>query len=289
MNQVVEHGKYTKEQLLAMSGQTIGGNKDFISNLYINKNIKDKDGNKLPVGTFTFEGPEKDKDGNKIRLYATSKDDTILFRPYIKCFRYEAYDSAADNGKGANVGRTILFTDFKQEIIADNGLLKAGAKSNSLPETTKVKCKIYIYGTVTLDAVNGKGETVKVVDHPVFIKLGGKNFLEYDALFKEMQKQNKFIFLYDLKLTPAQTQTGAFVANVEWNNLTAEYPINDVVISILENFNTYIGVENKRIENKWKRIVDKAAKPGETADPIVADTANDSLELPQDGEDIVDG
>lgn len=279
MNQVVEYGKYTKEDLLKMSGQYVVGNQDFISNMYINKNTKDKDGNRIPVGVFCFQGPTKDM------LYA--KDEEILFRPYVKVYRYEAYDKAADNGKGANVGRTILFTDFKQEIIADNGLSKAGKYSGKLSATAQVKCKIFIYGTVSIKCVNGKGEEVSVEDHPVFIKLGGKNFLEYDKIFKNLK--GKIIFSYDLKLTPKQTVAGAFVADIEWANLTKEHPVTDIGIGILENFNTYVGMENKRVENKWKRIVDKSAQPGEKEDPVVSDAANDSLEIPEDGEDIVDG
>jgi len=286
-NQVAIHGQYSKEDLLKMSGQIVGGNQEFVANMYINRVIKDKAGNRVTPGVFCFASKEKDKDGNFVVLYA--KEESVLLKPFIRVFRYEAYDAEANGGKGSNVGRSILFQDFKQEIISDNGYLKAG-KGKIETDKCKVRCKIYIYGTVSGDFVKGDGEVVHVENQEVFIKLGGQNFFEYDKLFKEISKSGKLMFLYNLKLTPEQMDTGAFVANISWDNLTVEAPITDAVVATLEGFNSYIGMENKRVQNKWERIVNKAPKAGENDDPVVADEANDSLEFtPDDGQDIVDG
>jgi len=271
MNAVVEHGKYTREQLLAMSGQMLSGNKDFLASLYINRSPSDKDENDLKVGVYSFV--HKDEKIGLVQAKKPKKGDPenpVLFRPYYKGFRYVTYDSKSEK----TTGRSIIFTDFGQEIIADNGLLKAGAKSDKLGPTEKTRCKILVFGTVSFDGVTAKGEDYKVVDYPVFLQLGGQNFLDYDKVFKEFAKTGKLSFQYDMKVTPNHVKDAIYNAKIEWANLTNEHPITEEVIKTLENFVEYVELENKRIETKWKRIIDKAGTQEERDDPIVADVAD---------------
>ena len=274
------YGQYTKEQLLAMSGQLVAGTKDFLSNLYINKNPETKEGADAPVGGFTFDHKDLGQ------VYAPRKT-SILFKPYVKGFRYEAYDPKANNGEGANCGRSIIFHDFKEEIISDNGLVKAGKLSpEKLPEGAQVRCKIIVYGTISFEGTDKFGKPVSIKDYPVFIKLGGKRFLDYDKIFKDFTKSSKIMFQYDLKLTPKHIKDSNYVAEIEWNNLTVQHDITEEVMDTLTKFLDYIASENKRVENKWKRIIEKAAQP--TAPELVEDAAADNLSNDLKEEDLVE-
>lgn len=288
MNAVVEHGKYTKAQLLAMSGQMLSGNTDFLANLYINRSPEDPEGNELKVGVLTFKHSNPD-----IGLVQAKKakkgepESPVLLRPYFKGFRYSVFDSKEDK----TTARTIIFKDWKEEIIADNGLIKAGAvkrgeeHTSKLPSTSKASCKIYVFGTVSFKGVTATGQDYDVVDYPVFIKIGGLNFLDYDKVFKDFNKSNRLMFQYDLKLTPVHVKDAIYNLEIAWDNLTNQHPLTDETMATLEKFVDYIGLENKRIENKWKRIVEKTAKPGENEDPVVADAADAEKPLIDDFED----
>ncbi len=112
-NEVVVYGKYTKDQLLAMSGQLVGGNGNLMPNCYINRQAVDRDTEEqLPLGVYCVDTKGYGK------VYSQRKKP-IIFRPYVRKFRYEVYDSKED----ATVARTILFSNFKEEILADNGKL----------------------------------------------------------------------------------------------------------------------------------------------------------------------
>jgi hypothetical protein len=269
--EVTVFGQYTKAQLLAMSGQLISGQKDFLSSLYINRQTETPTEKDAPIPAFCIDH----KDKTLGRCYAEKKA-SVLFRPYYKAYRYEAFDPTANKGEGANAGRSIIFSDWKEEIISDNGYMKAGKDSlDKFPAGTAVKCKIVVYGTVSFDGTDQNGNPVKIVDYPVFIKLGGKRFLDYDELFKDFKKKQKLTFQYDLKLTPFLTRKGTtnYVAEIEWDNLTTEHPVTQEVIDTLQNFIDYIALENKRIENKWKRIIDKSGVA--THADVVTDAADD--------------
>lgn len=266
MNQVVVHGQYSKEDLLKMAGQMVGGNKNFIPQLYINRLVEDKEtGEDLPIGVFTIDTKDKG------RVY-TKKKAPVTFRPYVFNYRYETYDSAADK----TTGRSILFSDFRAEIYADNGLLKAGKNTpEKLKATEKCKCKVFLFGTVTLKGYTAKKEEVVIENQPCFVKFGGKGFIEVGDLFKEFTKANKLSFQYDMTLSPKHLKDAMYTIVAEWSDLTKENPITDDTIKTFETFIQYIEVENKRIENRFNAIVAKKAAPGEKEDPVVSDP-NDS-------------
>jgi len=270
--EVTKSGEYTKAQLLAMSGQMLSGNKDFVANLYINKAPEDDEGNELKTGTFAFRSPDPD-----VGLVMAKKpkkgeaENPVLFRPYYKGYRYEVYDSE----KSATVARTIIFTDFKQEIIADNGLLKAGAKSDKLPSTSKARCKIVVFGTVSFKGVLANGTDYEVVNQPVYIKLAGAGFLDYDKLFKDFARTNKMMFQYDLQLIAKHVKEAIYTIELKWHNLTNRYEVDDETIKLLENFSNYVNLENKRIETKWQRIINKEPTAEDKDDPIVGGEDSD--------------
>ena len=279
-NEVTTYGKYTKEQLLAMSGQLVGGNGNLMPNLYINRQAVDRDTEEqLPVEVYCVDTKDHG------RVYAQRKK-ALVFRPYVRKFRYEVYDSKED----ATVARTILFGNFKEEIIADNGKLKAGATKEgqplNLPSTQKAKCKLYVFGTVSFSGITTSGKEVEIADHPCYIKFGGKGlFEEYESTFKKMDYKQKLMFLYDLNITVNRTNKYP-VAAIEWVSMTNEHPFTDQIAETLEVFNTYINTENKRITAKWDMVTKHNAKPEEIADKTVVDPedalANDLKE------DVVD-
>jgi hypothetical protein len=288
MNAVVEQGKYTKAQLLAMSGQMLSGNKDFLANLYINRSPEDPEGNELKVGTLTFK--HKDPDIGLVQAKKPKKGDPespVLFRPYYKGYRYNVYDSKEDKV----TARTIIFTEFNQEIIADNGLLKAGhvkrgeEHTSKLPATSRASCKIYVFGTVSFKGVTAAGNEIDIVDYPAFFKVGGINFLDYDKFFKDFNKSNRLMFQYDLKLVPVHIKDAMYNLELSWADLTNQHPLTEEALATLENFANYVVLENKRIENKWKRLIEKEAKPGENEDPVVSDAASDEKPLIDDFQD----
>lgn len=262
--EVTTYNGKTKEQILAMAGQLVGGN-NLMPNMYINRNARDRDtGETLPTDVFTFEHKQFGRVFSKFK-------EAVKFRPYIRKFRYEVYDSTKD----ATVARTIFFGDFKEEIIADNGLLKAGAVKKGeparLPDDQKARCKLFVYGTVSFTAMDLKGNEVEVVDYPVFIKLAGMGlFDEYEPTFKKLDRKGKISCLYDLKVS-VNTSGKNPVASIEWDNLTKEHPFTPEVYETLTVFAEYIDTENKRTSKKWDMIMKNKATPEELADTTVAD------------------
>lgn len=274
--EVEVYGKYTKEQLKALSGQLVGGSQDFLPGLTVNKNAEDKDGNELKPGTFTFKHP---KLGN---VYSKRKE-AIKFRPFLHRYRYEAWNPNADGGKGKAEARTIDIKDFKEEAISDNGLIKCGRGAEATKHL-QIKCRHILYGTVSFVGTNAKGEAVEVQNEPVVIKIGGKSWDKVSDLLKDAEKRNILIWDHELDLTIVAREGGFYNTDLKWADLTKVLPFDE---ANLTKFIEYVEANNKLIAKKFEEKLNAKPTEAEKKDKIVEDS-DASGELSKDLQDVED-
>jgi len=262
-------------KIRAMTGQLVSGSENFIPGLRINKNPEDSDGNDVPTGVLSFRHK---KHGD---LYGKRKQAVIL-RPYAHRMRYEAYDSAAKK----TLGRTILFSTFNEEAVADNGLIKAGKDSNALNSTTKSKCKHMIYGTVSGEFTTAKGDTVAVTNEPVFFKVGGKKFIEISDYLKKFSKEGKLLPNYEMEIVAVHLGEGIYNIEFEFKDLTKFLDLDDEAMDTLQKFAEYINAENAMIRKKYDAILSKRATAEDANDDVVG--GDDTPGLTEDFVDAED-
>ena len=256
-------------KIRAMTGQLVGGSENFIPGLRVNKNPEDDDGNEVPTGVLSFRSK---KYGD---VYGKRKQPVVM-RPYAHRMRYEAYDSVAKKA----VGRSVLFSTFKEEAISDNGYMKAGKDSNTFNDTTKSKCKHMFYGTVSGDFTTAKGETVTLENEPVFMKVGGMKFIEISDYIKDFTKKGKILPNYTIAVSAVHLGEGIYNIEFVWSDLTKKLELDEAAFDTLQKFSDYINAENAVITKKYNYLLSKRLNAGDTVgDDIVDDggTLNDDL------------
>jgi hypothetical protein len=264
-----------RRRILAMSGQVISGSNNFIPKVKVNKvPVDEETGEDLPVGVVCYMSKAHEK-----MVYAKRKE-TVTFTPFAHRKRYEAYDSAANNGKGGITGRSILFVNWNEDIVASNGRLKAGKNDDSLPETVAVKCKHVFFGLISFTGVDAKGEVVVVDNEPVFVQIGGKAFIEYGDMMKEME--GKILCTYDMELSAVHRGEGIYTMELKFIDVTNPSEFSPEKMEALETFSEYINAENLMISKKFDSITKKYNDDG----PDLEDGSGDLADDLQDVEDV---
>jgi|TARA_R110000824_G_scaffold140404_2_gene306278 hypothetical protein len=262
----LEDPDYIK-RIKAMSGQLVTGSDNFIPGIRINKNPETEDKkHDLPVGVFTLRS--KQHDG--VDVYSKRRG-TVTFRPFVHKMRYEAYDSLQNK----TVGRSIYFTSFSEEIIADNGVLKAGHKSEAIAETTKAKCKHIVFGLLSFKGTTEDGTEVEVVDEPSFVKAGGKAFIEISDMFKEFDNSDRILPMHYLSIEPTNHGEGIYSTALAFEPLTKTHVWDTDTEEALIMFDAYITAENDMIQKKWEAKVLKNSS--DSADYLVGGNLEDDL------------
>lgn len=257
-----------RRRILAMSGQVMSGSKNFIPKVKVNKNpIDDETENELPVGVVSFMSREHEK------FVLAKRKEPVTFTPYAHRMRYEAYDAKANNGKGKVTGRSTLFTDWGEDIVADNGRLRAG-KGDDI-EGVQVKCKHVFFGLISFNGVDVEGNDVKVENEPVMVQIGGKSFIEYgDLMRKDMA--NKILCQYDMDLKAVHRGEGIYTMELVFKDMTNPSPWNKEKEDTLETFVAHIKAENSVIEKKFENFLKKSAEPSHS-DLVSSDDDDDDL------------
>ena len=260
----------TRRRILAMSGQVISGSKNYIPKVKVNKVVEDREtGKDLPVGVVAFNSKKHDK-----WVYAKRKTP-VKFVPFVHKMRYIAYDAKAEK----TVGRSILFSDWGEEILASNGKLKAG-KGNS-PEHIQVKCKHCTYGLISFSGVDAEGNELEVENEPVLFQTGGKAFIEFGDMMKEMR--GKILAQYEMDVEVVSRGEGIYTIELTFKDLTNQLPFTPAAMEALEQFSAFISAENEIIEKQHNRIVHKQ-EPESDGDVVDSDDDDDLADDFEDAE-----
>lgn len=229
------------DELAKITGQGASGNGGPVfPRLGVNREAEDDDGNPLPVGTFFF----RDADGNK------HFSKTAKFRPFINTYQYQIYDAV----ERKTVNRTILFKNFRDEIIDIKGGIACGKvmgkEKDNLTEAQKeaqkkIKCYRLVFGTVTFP--DGP-ENV-----PVIWRMSGANFMAPDIVFKELSKGKKLLWSVDLDLSLTRKKAGAttyYEVNADYDR-TQAIPFTAEDMDLLKRFNEVIQGENEVVRTAY--------------------------------------
>lgn len=268
-----------RRRILAMSGQVMSGSKNFIPKVKVNKNPVDQEtDNDLPVGVVSFMSREHEK------FVLAKRKEEVTFTPFAHRMRYEAFDAKANNGKGKVTGRSILFSDWNEDIVADNGKIKAG-KGDDI-EGVQVKCKHVFFGLISFNGVDVEGNDIKVENEPVMVQIGGKSFIEYSDLIKK-EMAGKILCQYDMDLKAVHRGEGIYTMELTFKDLTNPAPWDSDKSEALETFAAHIKAENSVIEKKFDNFIKKNSEPS-NGDVVASDDDDDDLsdDFNEDGEYI---
>ncbi len=145
-NEIANIKSLSDEQIRKITGQDEGlGNGIDIPRLGINRSPEDDDGNQLPVGHFFIY--DKSVGQNVF-------GKPVTFRPFISMKQYMHYNPE----KGEYVNRSIMFRNWKDEIIDILGGTKCGKvpfkerqslTPEQLAEQRTIRCYKLLYGLLS--------------------------------------------------------------------------------------------------------------------------------------------
>jgi hypothetical protein len=261
------------DDIMEMTGQTSGKSRPAFPLLTINPTDETDDGDSIPKGTFS--------------IYVNSTEDMVYgtpvrFRPFINAYQYRVYDAKEKK----TINKSIIFKSWNDEKFDELGGLACGklprkkyATLNKVEqaEQDKIKCKRYMYGTVSFEGVlkvakGSKSEPVKVqVDNlPCLWRTGGSSFKPVQDALDQFTNAKKQMFNHQLVLTTKREKTGTNVYYVPLMepDLQTVLPLTKEDLELMRRFQAQIVQENNEIMDKWRQASSKRANPVTDKDVI---------------------
>lgn len=266
----------TDEELMLLTGQG-QAQRPRLPRLMINKEGVDEHENAIPVGTFQIS------QGEAHALYAK----TAVFRPFINTFQYSIYDAAEKK----TTNRSIHIKNWGDEAIDEKGGVRCGkvpnkqAASLSAEEQEKnklIKCARHMYGTVTLNGVDEKGEKGEVVDLPVKMKLSGSNFMPFGDAINLVNALKRPIFSFNFNLSLTRHKNGAttwYIMGVD-PDLKSKLEFTKENQELWMNFQGMIDKENEFITGKYREALKLRNQPSIDTSKVIDALSDDLTDLP---------
>lgn len=262
----------------ALLGQTVrdesglprlGINKDFV----IEIDGKDYE---APPGTFKtwYEGRQ---------VFAK----TVRFRPFIQRYIWRRYDEE----EKAYIGNTIFVPDFKTDPLDDMGGVACGkvrgkaAKDKSSLSIAQqavqkaVSAYRFVYGTVSMDAIDLDKTKVTVTDMPVEMRLRGNNFMPFGEIEEKVSHSRRMLPSVELGLSLKREKNGDttyYIVQYEYDP-TVVRPIREGDVELLKRFVEHVNTWNAGIMEKHKEAQKKrlAASQRVASDEADAELSRD--------------
>lgn len=182
--------KVSTADLMKLTGQVDSGSEDSgLPRLSINHASEDDEGNSLPRGYYAIKNP---KTGEIVFAEQAS------LRPFIRLFMYSAWDNEAEAFGSQTVQLNTLNGVFYDSTggercgrLAKNEAAKLDPNSSEYALQKNVKCNQVVYGRVTIDGINAKGEKSIVENLPVVWYVKGVSFIPIADFIKGLNKQKK--------------------------------------------------------------------------------------------------
>lgn len=270
------------EDIAKLTGQaSFDGNRSTLSKLKINKESVDDDENAIPPGSFTFMHPEH---GN---VYGK----TAKLRIFLRGYQYILYD--AKNKE--NSVKSKIITSWSEEAIDTKGTVRCGKvprkeadtlTSDQLEANNQIKCYQHIFGVLTMDAVNAKGEKVAIENHPVKMQVRGKNYMAMDEVIQVMSKKRREMVRTEINLSLKREKNGDvtyYVINTAVDFKSPHVWRGDDDMELLKDFIDYKDVVNEDVFKQYTKALkggsvskeDKALAKALTLDDFPDDDLED--------------
>lgn len=249
--------------------------------LTINRHFDDDDGNTLPPGTWCVYDPATEQ-----RVYGKE----VTFRPLLFRIQYRHWDeTAGEDGKGAQVNQSVIFSNWGEEAIDELGTERCGKPKGSVYKKLTadeqkrfkgISCYRMVFGLASITGVNAKGEKATVTDVPCVWQARGTNFTPASDVADKLA--NKMPWKYAVKMTLKREKNGDtvyYVAQPEVDVKTElDTPAN--LAELLGSALEYITDTNKAVFTKYKqsRRADQRNAEARAAEDVV-DTIDVHVDL----------
>ena len=241
----VKYEEVTEEELRAASGQVVRNSFPW-PRLIINREAENDDGDALVVGAYTLflEGVG--------RIYSKN----AKFRALLNCFQYSIYSLE----ERTITSRTILFHDWREEILDTDGGMKCGKvtgkrnkdalSTEEAEQQKKIKCQRHLFGLVSMTGTTAKGEEVKVESVPCLWRTGGVNFMPIGDALEELTKANLpfWTHWFDLTTKREKNDGNTYYAVAIALDKQAKMSLSEVDFETLKGFRSYVNSENDTVE-----------------------------------------
>ena len=257
-NEIANINNMSDEQIKQAIGQDDGSSSGVnIPRLGINRSPEDDDGNQLPVGhLFTYDASVGQNVFGK----------PVTFRPFISAMQYMHYDPE----KGEYVNRSIMFINWKEEVIDILGGTKCGKvpfKERSsltpeqLAEQRTIRCYRLLYGLLSFKGKKANGEDHEVDNLPVLWRVTGTAFSPVSIAENQMRERNKHPYTCTFSLESKRQKKGGNVyyipeisVNADANLMLSKKDTETLVV-----FQGIIDKENDEVVELYK-----AARKGQS-------------------------
>tara|TARA_R110000764_G_scaffold236914_1_gene332599 strand:- start:100 stop:960 length:861 start_codon:yes stop_codon:yes gene_type:complete len=242
----------------------------------------DADPISLPLGKYRIDVKPEGAD-----KYITAFCKKPVFRPYIRGYRYSAYDKeneevALTTSVFKRWGDTVI-DDLGHEFIAKKYKVNM-VKINPayITQDLKLQCATILYGTVTMtDATDMHGNSVEVVNLPCMWYNKGASFMPIAEVLDEAINKDKAYYLDTITLSNKREKKGEvtyFIAGGKWSG--GNDPLDADGAALLRSFQETITADNKEIYTKFqgsmaKKSNDDIAK--KLSSGSMEDDLNDSV------------
>jgi hypothetical protein len=266
------------EELLILSGfKSPDSYQSSLPTLRVNYEDADDDGNDLPRGQWTISHEGVRVFGKVARL-----------RPIVSTLQYRHFDK----DKKAIVSTSVHFNSFNQEIPDDTGGYKCGKVTRKKYETLspveqaiqkEIKLSRVIFGLVSIDGVNQKGEPTTVENLPCVFYARGTNYMPMDNFFKSIEgvvlPQEIEIVMSLKREKPDGVVFWVVEPSYDKKN---KLKVDKEIFDLMRKFSDTVKAENDQIVDKFSKVRAKGISAPQSAFMQVIEGASDSLELKDD-------
>ena len=265
-NNLINIKQMSNEQIMQAIGQddgsSIGVN---IPRLAINRAPEDDDGNKLPAGHFCIYDSEVGQNvfGKPITL-----------RPFLSAMQYMHYNAE----KGEYINRSIIFKNWKEEVIDMLGGTKCGKMSfkerstlsqEDFEKQRTIRCYKLVYGLLSFkNGVTAKGHAHNLENLPVLYRVTGTAFSPVSVALNELRERKKFMFNCTFSLDTLRQKKGSNVYYVPKIAVNADtnLQLSDTDRETLNRFQESINDENKIVIDAYNSAKKKLVNNNDKSD-----------------------
>ena len=250
-NEIANIKEMSNEQIMQAIGQDDGSSNGVnVPRLSINRTPEDDDGNKLPVGHFfTYD--------KSVGQNVFGKP--VTFRPFISMKQYMHYDPE----KGEYVNRSIMFINWKEEVIDILGGTKCGKvpfKERSsltpeqLAEQRTIRCYRLLYGLLSFKGIKANGQEHTIENLPVLWRISGTAFSPVGSALDQINKRKKLMFSCTFSIDSKRQKKGGNVYYVPEISVNADanLKMSKEDIETLTVFQEVINTENTEVVDLYR-------------------------------------
>tara|TARA_Y100000590_G_C15485516_1_gene925637 strand:+ start:129 stop:977 length:849 start_codon:yes stop_codon:yes gene_type:complete len=182
--------KASLKDMMKFTGQADEGQEEVgLPRLSINHSAEDDEGNTLPRGYLAVRNPKTSE---------VVFGETAIIRPFIRLFMYSSWDNEAETFASQTVQLNTLNGIFYDSTggercgrLAKKEAEKLDPNSSEYALQKNVKCNQVVYGRVTIDGINARGEKSIVENLPIVWYVKGVSFIPIADFIKGLNKQKK--------------------------------------------------------------------------------------------------